>query len=228
MQARDVMTTAVVTIGPEMPVRQLAKLLLERRISAVPVVEEDGRLLGIVSEGDLIHQLGSERGGKRSWLRDLVASSNLRAHDYLRGHGRVAREVMTADVATVAETTTVAEIVDLLERRRIKRVPVVRDGALVGVVSRSDLLRALLVDAAPAPEGLSDATIHDRVIARFKQSGLDPRPYVNVAVSEGKVELSGLVRSGHEGAALALMAEEVAGRGRVETRLRINPVRQEG
>ena len=133
MQARDVMTTALVTANPDMPVPELARLLLERRISAVPVVDGEGRLLGIVSEGDLIHQLGSERDGRRSWLRDLVASSNLRAQDYLRGHGRVAREVMTADVVAVGETTPLAEIVDLLEWRRIKRVPVLRDGRRVHV-----------------------------------------------------------------------------------------------
>lgn len=228
MQARDVMTTALVTANPDMPVPELARLLLERRISAVPVVDGEGRLLGIVSEGDLIHQLGSERDGRRSWLRDLVASSNLRAQDYLRGHGRVAREVMTADVVAVGETTPLAEIVDLLERRRIKRVPVLRDGRLVGIVSRADLLRAVLVDARPAPAGQSDEAIHDRVVARFQQAGLDPRPYVNIVVVEGRVQLSGLVRSGHEGAALALMAEEVAGRGQVETQLRIRPMHEAG
>jgi osmotically-inducible protein OsmY len=124
----------------------------------------------------------------------------------------------------------VAEIVDLLERRRIKRVPVVRDRRLVGVVSRSDLLRAYLAatEPAPPPAPLSDREIHDRVVARFKRSGLDPRPFVNVAVEGGKVQLSGLVGSGHEGAALALMAEEVAGQGQVETRLRIRSVAQDG
>lgn len=228
MQARDVMTTAVVTAGPDMPVRELAQLLLERRISAVPVVDAGGRLLGIVSEGDLIHQLGSERQGPRSWLRDLVASGNLRAQDYLRGHGRVARDVMTADVVAVREDTPVAEIVDLLERRRIKRVPVLRDGRLVGIVSRADLLRALLAAQPPEPKPLSDEELHDRVIARFQQAGLDPRPYVNVVVSGGNVQLTGVVRSGHVGAALALMAEEVAGPGRVETQLRIRPVPEAG
>jgi len=145
MRASDVMTTNVITVDPDMPVQDLATLLLDRGISGAPVVDAAGTMLGIVSEGDLLHrsELGTERHTERRhswWLRHFVAAD---AREYARAHGRRVKDVMTTTVATVGEDATLAEVAMLLEKRRIKRVPVLRDGKMVGIITRSNLVRAL-------------------------------------------------------------------------------------
>jgi CBS domain-containing protein len=169
MRAVDVMTTNVITVEPDTPVQEIAKLLSEKSISGVPVVGADGRLLGIVSEGDLLHRVetGTERrpdrrtGRRRSWWLDTVAADEELARDYVKSHGRTANDVMTREVISVAETTELADIANLLETKRIKRVPVVRDGKLVGIVSRANLVRAL---AAAGPRLTADTAADDRTI----------------------------------------------------------------
>jgi CBS domain-containing protein len=142
----------------------------ERGISGVPVVDSDNRVIGVVSEGDLLHRIetGTERrpervtGQRRSWWLDAIASNqDLLARDYVKSHGRTVKDVMTPDVISVADTTELAEIAMLLETKRIKRVPVVRDGKLVGIVSRANLVRAL---AAAKSEPATDADNDDRTI----------------------------------------------------------------
>ena len=151
MRAMDVMTTNVITVSPDTSVQEVAKILSERSISGVPVVDAENRLVGIVSEGDLLHrvEMGTDRrpdrrtGRRRSWWLDTVGSDEELARAYVKSHGRTARDVMTSEVTSVNETTELADIANLLETRRIKRVPVVRDGKLVGIVSRANLVRAL-------------------------------------------------------------------------------------
>src|SRR3954447_25412999 len=133
LTAADVMTTEVVSIEPDMPVPKVAELLYNRRISGVPVVEH-GRLIGIVSEGDLIGHAAAIGEPRRSWWLNLFSDESLSARDYAKAHGRTARDVMTTSVISVEETTGLAEIARTLEQHRIKRVPVVRDGDLVGIV----------------------------------------------------------------------------------------------
>ena len=151
MRAMDVMTTNVITVSPDTSVQEVAKILSERSISGVPVVDAQNRLVGIVSEGDLLHrvEMGTDRrpdrrtGRRRSWWLDTVGSDEELARAYVKSHGRTARDVMTSEVTSVSETTELADIANLLETKRIKRVPVVRDGKLVGIVSRANLVRAL-------------------------------------------------------------------------------------
>ncbi len=151
MRAMDVMTTNVITVSPDTSVQEVATLLSERGISGVPVVDAENRLVGIVSEGDLLHRVetGTDRrpdrrsGRRRSWWLDTVGSDEELARDYVKSHGRTAKDVMTSEVISVSETTELADIANLLETKRIKRVPVVRDGRLVGIVSRANLVRAL-------------------------------------------------------------------------------------
>ena len=142
MQAKDVMTTKVVTVQPDARVEHIAALLLERSISGVPVVDADGRLLGIVTEGDLMRrpEIGTER--HRGWWLRLFGDERERAAEYARAHGSRAADVMTRNVVTVSEETSVGEIARLLEEHRIKRVPVVRDDKVVGIVSRANLLQS--------------------------------------------------------------------------------------
>lgn len=174
MRAMDVMTTPVVTVDPETTVQDLAKLLSERGISGVPVVENGDRLVGIVSEGDLLHraETGTERRlqRRRSWWLDSLAADAEAARDYVKAHGRRVRDIMSHDVISVSDTTDLAEVAMLLETKLIKRVPVVRDGKLVGIISRANLVRALATTTS-APAIVADAddrTIRDRLLAELR------------------------------------------------------------
>jgi CBS-domain-containing membrane protein len=223
MQAQDVMTTKVVSVAPHTAVAEIAKLLLERQISAVPVVGDDHRLLGIVSEGDLIHELG-RAGAKRAWWLDLLASPETRAAAYLKSHGRLARDVMTRSIVSVTPDTPLPEIARMLEACRIKRVPVVRDGELVGIVSRADLLRAFaLQPVAEITTRAVDRELRERLTVEFEQTGLKWHPYVNIVVSDGVVHLWGIVRADQEVEALRLAAERAPGVVRVESHLAVRP-----
>jgi CBS domain-containing protein len=169
MHAMDVMTTNVITVTPDTSVQEVARVLSERNISGVPVVGADNRLVGIVSEGDLLHRVetGTDRrpdrrsGRRRSWWLDTIGSDQELARDYVKSHGRTAKDVMTPEVISVSDTTELAEIATLLETKRIKRVPVVKDGKLVGIVSRANLVRAL---AAAGNQLTTDTAIDDRTV----------------------------------------------------------------
>jgi len=161
----DVMTTGVITVDPDTSVQAIATLLSERGISGVPVVDAADRLLGIVSEGDLLHRVetGTERltRRRRSWWLDTIASDQELARDYVKSHGRTAKDVMTREVISVTDTTDLAEVAMLLETKRIKRVPVLHEGKLVGIVSRANLVRALAVTKS---DSAVDAATDDRAI----------------------------------------------------------------
>jgi CBS domain-containing protein len=163
---------------PNTSVRALAALLSQRGISGVPVVDSDNRLIGIVSEGDLLHRVetGTERqperltGPRRSWWLDAIASNQDLARDYVKSHGRTVKDVMTPDVISVADTTELAEIAMMLETKRIKRVLVARDGKLVGIVSRANLVRALATaKSEPAANADNDdRTIREKLLSELK------------------------------------------------------------
>jgi CBS domain-containing protein len=213
MLAKDIMTTDVVTISPDLRVEEIAKLLLARRISGVPVVSADGSLVGIVSEGDLFRRSESGTERHRSWWLNLLAGSEDRAREYLRTHGHRAEDVMTRDVVTITEDTPVGEIAQLLERRRIKRVPVVRDRRIVGLVSRANLLRGLAshkdrLAITPSPD---DRTIREAVLTLVKREGWITHGSLNVMVSDGVVELWGWVDSEDERKALMAAVEDIPG-----------------
>lgn len=223
MQVRDVMTTKVITVRPETPVGEIARLLVENRISGVPVVDDEGRVLGVVSEGDLIRRLeDADDGRRRSWWLELLASPERRAEDYVKAHGRLARDIMTEDVAVIDEQATLAEAARLLEERHIKRLPVVRDGKLVGLVARADLLRALALQPAPEPK-LDDRAIRERLLAELERAGQSYHPYVNIVVSDGVVHLWGFVGSAKEAEAMVVAAQNVPGVVSVDSHLSVRP-----
>jgi CBS domain-containing protein len=221
MQAQDVMTTKVVAVAPDTPVTEIAKLLVERQISGVPVVSDERRLLGIVSEGDLIHGLGQE-GARRSWWLDLFASPQTRAKEYLKSHGRLASDVMTREVVSVTPDTPLPEIARLLETRRIKRVPVLRNGELVGIVSRADLLRGFALQPS-ADANADDRMLRERLTVEFERSGVRSHAYVNIVIRDGAVHLWGIVPTQEEAEALRRAAERVAGVASVENHLAVHP-----
>ncbi len=153
MDAFDVMTTAVVTVSPDTSMQEIAELLLGHGISAVPVVDDSGEVIGMVSEGDLLRSNDEDRDARRDWWLAMLAKGENGNHEILASrttHSRCARDVMSAPVVTVTENTDVSEIGKLLATHKIKRVPVLRDGHIVGIVSRADLVRAL-AEQSPAP-----------------------------------------------------------------------------
>jgi CBS domain-containing protein len=172
MRAMDVMTTDVITVDPDTTVQALAALLAERGISGAPVVDSSGRLVGIVSEGDLLHraEIGTarrHRERRRSWWLDHFASDL--AREYIKSHGRTVKDIMTRDVVTVTEDTELGDVAALLEAKRIKRVPVTRDGKVIGIISRANLVRALgaTKGASPREDESDDRTIRARLLAEL-------------------------------------------------------------
>ena len=215
MQAIDIMTPGVITAAPDTQIGELIRLMLSHQVSAIPIV--DGTtLVGIVSEGDLIRraELGTEHRPSR-WL-ELIASRAHLAADYVHTHGHTARQVMTTPVITVADTTPVDEIAALLESRNIKRVPVLRDGALLGIVSRGNLLRALACRIAQ-PVTSDDRVLRDRLLAELRtQPWGGEVPPGNIVVQDGVVHLWGYVDSEDERAARIVAAEGIPGIRAVE------------
>ena len=213
MQAKDIMTTRVVTVPPDEPISRIAATLVERNISAVPVVDADGTLHGIVSEGDLLHraEIGTDRPAGSWWLKMFRDPGKL-AEEYTKTHGKCARDVMTASVIAVDEDTALSEIAETLERNHVKRVPVLRDGKVVGIVSRANIVREI----ASAPETAlrfdsDDKTIRAAIEKRLAEQTWASTGSTTVTVRDGVVEFWGTVGATEEIAATRVLAEEVAG-----------------
>jgi CBS domain-containing protein len=226
MKAKDVMTQPVVSIGPAAGVQDIARLLLTSRISAVPVVDDHSRVIGIVSEGDLMRRPESRTERHASWWLELLEGTEERARTYLKSHGLTARDVMTREVVTVAENTPLEKIATLLERNRIKRVPVLRAGKLVGIVSRANLLHGLVArDRRPVKSATrTTQATREAVMAELREAGLRIE-YLNVVIADGALHLWGWVESATERKAAGLAARRTAGIRQVENHLAILPPR---
>jgi len=227
MHAIDVKTSEVISVDENATVPAVARLLADRGISAVPVVDKDNQVIGMVSEGDLLHraETGTER--RQAWWLDMMASTNKLAGDYIKSHSGKVNDVMTRDVVSVTETTPVADIALLLETNRIKRVPVVRDGKLVGIVSRANLVRALAmtIDEAPSGAGADDQAIRDKLLTELKAQKWAEVSPANVTVKDGVVHLWSSYLSEQEKRALVVAAENIPGVRRVEDHMRRVPTR---
>jgi CBS domain-containing protein len=219
LTAADIMTTTVITVAPETPVREIAKLLHARRISGVLVVDPDGAVIGIVSEGDLMKHVAAIGEQRRSWWLTLFADEGALARDYAKTHARLARDVMTSDVISVGPTTLVAEVANTLERHRIKRVPVVQDGRLIGIVTRGNLLQALGTTDVSKPVGLDDRTIRERLLTELDAQSWAHMGLKNIIVRDGVVHLWGFVENADERRALRVAAENTPGVKAVEDHL---------
>jgi CBS-domain-containing membrane protein len=217
MKAVDVMVRDVVTVKPDTDVAKAVALLAEHDVSALPVVNEDGAVVGVVSEADLIRREEIGTAKHRPWWLEALTPAATLAEDFAKSHGRQVSEVMSPSVVSVSEDASLAEIATTLERHRIKRVPVLRDGKLVGIVSRSNLIQALASShngAAPAPAA-SDRTIRLELLSQLADQPWTDFGSRNVIVNEGVVHLWGLVGSEEERKALTSLAEGVPGVVRV-------------
>jgi CBS domain-containing protein len=212
MKAADVMVTEVITARPDDRVDDIARVLLANGISAVPVVGDSGELAGIVSEGDLMRRLETGTEHRRSWWLDLLTTSDEFASEYVKEHGMRAADVMTRKVISVAPDASLGEVANLLEANKIKRVPVVENGQLVGLVSRANLVQALaaLQGGMPAGPSPDDAAIREALKKRLKSEPWAPR-LLNVIVKDGNVGLWGVVRSDDQKDAARIAAESMAG-----------------
>ena len=210
MQVRDVMTRNVITVKPEESILIAARQMLQHRVSGLPVVDATGALVGIVTEGDFLRrgEIGTARR-RPKWLEFVIGPGRL-ADEYVRSSGRKVAEVMTPDPSTIDEDAPLESVVELMERRRIKRLPVVRNGRLVGIVSRANLMHALasLAGTAPPP-AIGDAAIRERALA-----ALAPHNWafgVNIVVKNGSAELWGTITDERERQACIVAVENVAG-----------------
>jgi len=211
MKAADVMTERVLSVWPETSVKMAAMIMSENRISALPVTDCEDHILGIVSEGDLIRRVEIGTTKRRAWWSNLW-KGRAPAVDFVKSHAKKVSDVMTKDVASVAEDAPLEDVATLMERRQVKRLPVVRHGKVVGIVSRANLIRAL----ANAPQPLvpvpdSDMNLQKRVIENLKSQPFGKPWLISVSVLDGVVTLWGPVSSKGEQQALRIAAETTPG-----------------
>lgn len=235
MLAKDVMTTKVISVLEDTPVEELVQILLDWRISAVPVLNDSGAVVGIVSEGDLVRRADPDIHGDESWWLAGILAPEQRAARFAKAHGRMAKDVMTTDVVSVKENEPVSAIAALLEEKRIKRVPVLRDGRLVGIVSRANLLHGLAAAPTLTSEGArsagasagqriapDDSAIRASILNRLhNEIGLDAT--LNVIVRHGVADLWGGVATEAERQAVRSVAENAEGVSRVVDHLSVLP-----
>jgi CBS domain-containing protein len=219
MKARDIMTKTVVSIRPETPVREVAALMTEKRVSGVPVVA-DGKVLGIVSQGDLLHRqkLGTE--AKHRWWLRVFSDPDRLATEYTKSHGLKAADIMARKVISVSEDTELTDVAATLDRNGIKRVPVLCDGKIVGLITRSDLVKALSqapsrAHAMTVDNGTLQRTLSDKMKAQDWLSAT----YLNTVVTDGRVELWGHIDTAAQHRALHVLVEDTAGVTAVEDHL---------
>ncbi|MBP6769611.1 MAG: CBS domain-containing protein [Reyranella sp.] len=224
MRAKDIMTESIVCVNVKETVFDAAELLLGAGVSAAPVVNDQGNVLGIVSEADLIHRAEIATTPRKSWLQRLLGGEATAARDFVSTHARKVADVMTREVVTASDDATLVELVELIEKHRVKRIPIVRDNKLVGVVSRANLLGALLSrEPEAAVEPTDDNQLRQAVVDAFDKQPWKSRWPVNVVVSDGAVHLWGFVESEDVRKAYRVAAENVPGVKKVRSHLRSIP-----
>ena len=211
MRTHQIMTRHVITVDAETPLIEAAKLMLQHHISGLPVLDKAGKPVGIVSEGDFIRrsEIGTQRKRGR-WLKFLLGPGSS-AKDFVHAHGRKVGEIMTEDLCTVTEEVPLEDAVRLMERRNVKRLPVLRGETLVGILTRSDLLRTVASLARDVPDPTADDDhIRHRVIAAIQNNDWAPMQ-LGVIVREGIVHISGIISDEDYRKAIIVAAENVAG-----------------
>jgi CBS domain-containing protein len=222
MKAKDIMTRTVATVAPGASVREAASLMTEKRVSGVPVVTSDGRVVGMLTASDLLHRVETGTEKRRSWFASFVSNPNQMARQYAKSHGLKVHEVMSRHVVSVHEDVSLSEVAEVLETNRMKRVPVVRDGALMGIISRGDLVRALSEVTVGDPiEKSDDVTLQRTIMEQMRKQPWLDSAFVNITVKDGIVEAWGMVPSADQRNALQVLIEELAGVARIEDHLKV-------
>ena len=219
MRAHQIMTRSVISVKPDTTIVDAANLMLQRHVSGLPVVDDDGKLVGVVSEGDFLRrsEIGTQRKRGR-WLKFILGPGKS-ASDFVQSHGRRVSEVMTTSPVTITEDTAVAEIVDLMERNHVKRLPVVRGDKVVGIVSRANLLQAVSGLARQVPDPTADDDhIRERIIEALEKHDWCPFG-LNVIVRDGIVHLSGVITEERVRQAAIVATENVEGVKKVHDHL---------
>ena len=220
MKAADVMATKVITVRLDTPVATIAEVLLANRISAVPVVNDKDVLVGIVSEGDLIHRVEAGTERHRSWWLELLTGKETLAHEFVMSHARKAADVMTRPVISVQPDTPLGDIASLLEKHRIKRVPVASNGKIVGIVSRANLIQALVnLNRAKSEASVDDLTLHSNILEQLRSKPWVDPSKISILVNNGSVELWGIVDSETEKNAIRVAVEVTPGVRQVANKL---------
>lgn len=218
MKAQDIMSRDVVTVRPDDSILHAARLMLQKGYSGLPVVDASGSLVGILTEGDFLRRVETDTVRRRPhWLGFFMGSGRL-AGEYTHAAGRRVHEVMTRDVYSVSEDAPLSDIVDMMERRHIKRLPVLRRQQVVGIVTRQNLLRAVIGSASAGTIGESDKAIRDRLLEELKKQPWAPL-IIDPIVVDGKVKLVGTIVDDRQREALTVAAENIPGVKSVEDAL---------
>jgi CBS domain-containing protein len=219
----DVMSTDFISVAPDTSVREVAAKLVKHGVSSVPVIDGTGRLVGVVSEGDLIRRVEIGTEPRRSWWRSFLSDSMGSAHAYVRSHGRLARDVMTVMPVTASLDEPLYRIAARMARKRLKQVPVVRDGRVVGVIARRDLVRKLARHSIPTAD-VSDDVLRKELAERMRALpwNLQAR-VVNSEVQDGVASVYGWAATPIERRAIEVAAENTPGVVQVRNHLHAMP-----
>ena len=220
MRAKDAMTQPVISISSQDSILQAVRLMLQHKISGLPAFDESGNLAGIVTEGDFLRRTETDTLRRRPrWIEFFVGAGKL-AEEYVHASAREVSEIMTTDVHTVSEDTPLDEVVTIMEQHRIRRVPVMRGKEVLGIVTRADLLRAL-INTAQQRRSIStdDATIRRQLLSHLAHQKWAPAEAIDVAVVNGTVTLSGFITDERQRRALCIAAENIPGVKKVEDQL---------
>ena len=223
MRASEIMTKDVATIPPDMPVKEIARFLADRRISGVPVLSPNKGVLGMVSEADLLRRVELDTDPRPTRWADGYAKPNEMAQAFVKAHGAKAHDIMARPVVSVEHDAPLDTVASTLDQHGIKRVPVMQQGKLVGIIARSDLVRAFGRTHAGA-EGdahLSNSIIHKAVTDSMHGKSWLDTSYINLTVNDGVVRVSGYVQSKEHQEAMRILIEEIPGVRRVEQDLQI-------
>lgn len=222
MKAHEMMTEDVITVSPATSVREIAALLVRHRISGVPVVTLGGKVIGIVSQSDLLYRAAA--GGERisKWWLGFFADPDRIAREYAKAHGQKAHDVMSRPVVSVADDADIADVAGILNAHGIKRLPVIRESNLVGIITRTDVMRALgKLEASKPVAGRNNVALQKAVLDKMRGLSWLNSAYVNVEVMNGVVRLTGFIGSEDQRRALRVLAEEVGGAHNVKDEMTI-------
>ena len=222
MKAQDVMMQQVVTVAPQASIQEAVQLMLEHKISGLPVIDKTGGLAGIVTKGDFFRrrETGTQHRPPRSVEPGQLTS------EYAHISGQKVDEVMTPEVQTVTETTSLEDVVHLMDRYRIKRVPVLRGRELVGIITRANVMRAVMVLAQQtAPATVDDVAIRNRLLTELKKQSRVPARMINVVVTNAVVTISGALVDERDRKVVLAAAENIAGVKKVEDHMNLIPTR---